>query len=413
MSALAQRLQQIQKAVQREDGRLLASYVSLPVRAGEDLSPANMELAKACMASGDYKRSVKQTLGHSDIGAVVGECMGALVGIVRRDWRACFEAEKAAYSALLEYFKDNNWVIPVLKTLSEELRLLAIIVDVGSRMSDNEHLREAEMLLKAGFTMVAKDRTPVTQPTAKKLAIFVVTNVLFKIYFRLNTLHNATKIINVVEGPGTVLGSLGPFPTCDVVTYKYYIGRLRMFEDNFEEARECLQLALRRTPLTKLRNRQRILASLIPVEMSLGVFPTLDVAATYGLDEYYVLARAAMQGNLRDFEDCMQMHRVSFIRLGVFLVLERVKVICYRNLFKKVFSVMDSSRLPLAAFQSAVNWLAPEEVSLDEVECILANLIFQKKLNGYINHEHRLVVVSKKNPFPNSHLIKRYEPEAN
>jgi len=352
---------------------------------------------------------VKSTLGsRGELGTVVAEYLAALMCLASQNFRGAFEAEKAAYLALLEHFKENNWVIPVLKTLSEDLRLLAICVDHGTGMADNEYLREAEMLLKGGFTVVAKDRTPVTQPSAKKLAIFIVTNVLFKIYFRLNTLHNATKIVNVVEGPGTVLGDLEYFPVCDVVTYKYYIGRLRMFEDNFEEARECLHLSLKHTPMSRMRNRQRILASLIPVEMSLGVFPTAEVSAVYGLDAYYFLAQAAMQGNLRDFEDCMQMHRVSFIRLGVFLVLERVKTICYRNLFKKVYRVVDSSRLSLTHFQAAINWMQDEEVSLDEVECILANLIFQKKLNGYINHEHRMLVVSKKMPFPTANLITPY-----
>jgi len=27
------------------------------------------------------------------------------------------------------------------------------------------------------------------------------------------------------------------FPTSDIVTYKYYLGRLKMFEDKYDEAR--------------------------------------------------------------------------------------------------------------------------------------------------------------------------------
>ncbi len=406
MSALASRLDQISKAIGRENGKKLASLVSLPVRAGEELSQGTLQLAQACVQSPNYKRDIKSHLGDTTIATAVSEYFGALVGIVQREWKACLDAERKAYMALLDYFRENNWVIPVLKTFSEELRMLASIVDVGMRMTDNENLREVVQVLTNGFTAVAKDRTPVTNPSAKKLAIFVVTNVLFKIYFKLNTLHNATKLINVVEGPGSVLGSLTLFPVCDVVTYKYYIGRLRMFEDNFEEARECLQLALRYTPSSQHMNRQRILASLIPVEMSLGVMPTFLVSAKYGLDEYFILAQAAIQGNIRDFEDCMQLNRISLIRLGVFLVLERVKLITYRNLFKKVLTIVDTSRPSLSSFQRAINWLSSEEIDLDQVECIIANLIFQKKLNGYISHGNRMLVVSKKNPFPKENIIK-------
>ena len=102
---------------------------------------------------------------------------------------------------------------------------------------NNKFLRESLGQLTRGFTIVAKDRTPITTSGSKKLAIFAVTNVLFKIYFRVNTLQLCGKLINVVEGPGGIMDHLQLFPICDVAMYKYYIGRLKMFEDRYEEAR--------------------------------------------------------------------------------------------------------------------------------------------------------------------------------
>jgi nuclear mRNA export protein PCID2/THP1 len=61
--------------------------------------------------------------------------------------------------------------------------------------------------------------------------------VLFKVYFKVNTLQLCGKLINVVEGPGGIMDNLRLFPVSDVVMYKYYIGRLKMFEDKYEEAR--------------------------------------------------------------------------------------------------------------------------------------------------------------------------------
>ena len=40
------------------------------------------------------------------------------------------------------------------------------------------------------------------------------------------------------------------------------------------------------------------------------------------------------------------------------------------------------------------------EMSMDELECILANLIFQQNIKGYIAHK-RCLVLSQKDPFPN------------
>ena len=82
-------------------------------------------------------------------------------------------------------------------------------------------------------------REPFSDPESKKLALFAVTNVLFKIYFKLNTLQLCSKLINVVERPGASCATdhYQYFPVSDVVAYKYYVGRLKMFEDRYEEAR--------------------------------------------------------------------------------------------------------------------------------------------------------------------------------
>jgi hypothetical protein len=92
-------------------------------------------------------------------------------------------------------------------------------------------LRECSNNLTRSFTTIAKDRG------SKRLAIFAVTNALFKIYFKMNTLQLCSKLINVLEGPAGVMGDVHAFPVCDVVMYKYYLGRLKMFEDRYQEAR--------------------------------------------------------------------------------------------------------------------------------------------------------------------------------
>jgi hypothetical protein len=128
---------------------------------------------------------------------------------------------------------------------------------VNAAQRDNENLRDALRNLTNGFNIVAKDRTPFTDPSSKKLALFGVTNVLFKIYFKLNTLQLCSKLINVVERPGALnaLDHYLLFPVSDVVTYKFYIGRLKMFEDKYEDARSpyfpslCVDIVQRLLPL--------------------------------------------------------------------------------------------------------------------------------------------------------------------
>ena len=234
--------------------------------------------------------------------AVVAHRLLALLSLVANEVKKAYEHELAAYNSMLEYLKEENssWALPVLIRISNDLRLLAILIDAES--SGNDFLRNSLENLTKGFTAVAKDRTPVPSPGSKKPALFAVTNVLFKIYFRLNTLQLCSKLISVIDGPNGAGDNVLLYPLSDVVMYKYYLGRLKLFEDKQEDAREHLRFALKYTPLRLIRNRQRILASLIPVEMSLGVMPTDLVATKYGFHEYLAMANAVRVGDLRTYE---------------------------------------------------------------------------------------------------------------
>jgi len=56
------------------------------------------------------------------------------------------------------------------------------------------------------------------------------------------------------------------------------------------------------------------------------------------------------------------------------------------------------NQLPLDTLLAALR-VNGTDMSVDELECILANLIFQGNMKGYIAHK-RCVVLSKTDPFP-------------
>jgi len=53
----------------------------------------------------------------------------------------------------------------------------------------------------------------------------------------------------------------------------------------------------------------------------------------------------------------------------------------------------------LQLFLEALNWCGCG-MDIDEVECIVANLIFRKFIKGYISHKLRVLVLAKNDPFP-------------
>ena len=200
------------------------------------------------------------------------------------------------------------------------------------------------------------------------------------------------------------------FPVSDVVTYKYYFGRLKMFEDKYEEARDSLHFALKYTPKSKscFKNRQRSLASLVPVELCLGVLPKDIVATTYGLTELVQIGQAVRRGDVRTFEAILEKYQRSFIRIGIYLVLEQAKTLLYRCLFKGIYRSLDNTRINLVSIEAALQWLE-QDVSLNEIECLVANLIFQGKIKGYLSHQKRFLVLSKTDPFPGAAVVKSFQ----
>ncbi len=139
--------------------------------------------------------------------------------------------------------------------------------------------------------------------------------------------------------------------------------------------------------------------------MCLGMMPSSRVGTVYGLTEFVALGDATIRGDIGTFDRLLQQHQASFVRLGVYLVLEQVKMIAYRNLFLKIFKLSNSTRLNLNTFVAALQWMG-QDTDLDEVECVLANLIYQNKIKGYISHEKRFLIVSKTDPFPKSTIVK-------
>ena len=86
------------------------------------------------------------------------------------------------------------------------------------------------------------------------------------------------------------------------------------------------------------------------------------------------------------------------------MLVEKCKTVCYRNLFKRLSLVLQKSQIPLAAIARALDFLGMR-LDTDEIECILANLIYRGYVKGYIAHNKRYLVLSKKDPFPVSAVI--------
>lgn len=118
--------------------------------------------------------------------------------------------------------------------------------------------------------MFLKPGAPFDSQGSKKAGVLDIVNQLFSMYFRLNILRLCKNLIRPVETRKlNEQGAMG-----QMVTYKYYIGRLNMFEDNHETAEQNLDYAFQHCHRNAIQNKRRILRYLVPVKLFRGRLPS-------------------------------------------------------------------------------------------------------------------------------------------
>jgi hypothetical protein len=70
---------------------------------------------------------------------------------------------------------------------------------------------------------------------------------------------------------------LNRYPIGQQVTYKFYVGRKLMFDNDFRGSEKYLSFAFEHCLGKSIKNKRSILMYLIPVKMLLGHMPTMSI----------------------------------------------------------------------------------------------------------------------------------------
>lgn len=102
------------------------------------------------------------------------------------------------------------------------------------------------------------------------------------------------------------------------------------------------------------------------------------------------LSRCIKEGDLAGFDAALAAGEDEFVKRRIYLTLERGRDIALRNLLRKVFIAggfeeskepgavpVRRSRIPVAEFGAAISIGSKETMDSDEVECLLANMIYK------------------------------------
>ncbi|PIN05738.1 Transcription-associated recombination protein - Thp1p [Handroanthus impetiginosus] len=382
-------------AVSYQDGKALSRLLSVSSDSAVFLS-----LADALNTFQDANRVIRQSEKYSQYAEILLPIFRALQSYRLRNLVDSYLAFEKASNALIQEFRnwESAWALEALYVIAYEIRILAEKADIelASLGKTPEKLKGAGSFLMKVFGVLAGKGS-------KRVGALYVTCQLFKIYFKLGTVHLCRSVIRSIETAR--IFDFEEFPIRDKVTYMYYTGRLEVYNENFPAADHKLSYALTHCNARKEANIRMILKYLIPVKLSMGILPRMVLLEKFNLKEYSDIVLALKRGDLRLLRHALQKHEDRFLRSGVYLVLEKLELQVYQRLVKKIY-IMQKQKDPNKAHQikldvivKALKWLEMD-MDVDEVECIMSILIYKNLVKGYFAHKSKVVVLSKQDPFP-------------
>ncbi|KAI1425095.1 PCI domain-containing protein [Xylaria sp. FL1777] len=382
--------------------------------------------------------SKEETSGWHAIYTAYWKAIGELLAVeglrhdVQSSWAKVYEAWKELTLLTVRGYTNHdfeNWTIPCLYVTGRYLRLFAIRADADRGLTNDEpavddlkddfdpeaeqhkNLEDCARHLNRIFQICASDRAPLEE--SRKWGVYYAVNLLFKTYFRLNSEPLSKNILRAISAGRTDIPPIDKFPKSQQVTFKYYEGVLAFLEENYAE--KHLEMAWLMCHKDAQRNLELILTYLIPCRLlTTHTLPSAHLLEPFPrLQKLFIpLARAIRKSDLRAFDIALRDGEDEFINRRVYLTLERGRDIVLRNLLRKVFiaggfeEAKDSAapvrrtRIPITEFTAAVQISSGEAIDSDEVECLMANMIYKNLMKGYIAHERGTVVLSKSGAFP-------------
>lgn len=233
---------------------------------------------------------------------------------------------------------------------------------------------------------------------SRKWALYYIACLLFKTYFRLSQINLCKNILRSIS-VSSDMPPLSAFPKAHQVTFKYYVGVIHFLEEDYVQAETSLEAALAMCDSKTAKNRGLVLMYLVPTKMiTKHQLPTQALLANYPrlAALFTPIASAIKKADLAALDAALAAGEAEFVKRRVYLTLERARDVAVRNLFRRVYlsngfeplkegetTPVRRTRIPVQDFAAALVMAGADfadgegEVDNDEVECMIANMIYK------------------------------------
>eukprot|EP00727_Mastigamoeba_balamuthi_P014245 m51a1_g9443 putative pci domain-containing protein 2-like (430) ;mRNA; r:455549-457040 len=407
----------------RGDGSNIADLLRLRLDAHGVLDRSAHERALRALGSGPSAAAALVSVfrGRIDppLDMLFAQNFVCLAALARGDISAAWSAYKEVSTAwAAAYDQDFKMATAALAVVVRTLRVIAVRAqrEIGSSEMASQHRRtpldDAVEHLRKFQNLVLTDRSAVSVEVSRKTGALVVVNEALRLFAQLRNTELANSLIGQIEKLFVVPNGLPPFETYPVsqrVVYRFYEGRLALLDGKYADADDALSWALGRCCAQAARARRVLLMHLVPVALvTRGKTPTDRLLRKYGLHERYgALIGAVRLGDVRAFDKALEVQMQWLVRRGVYLAFEAARAEVYKNFVRRVWKLRpvpdekQRAKIPLELVRGCLE-ASGVQTDLPELECILARLVGEKRIKGYIAHSLSYLVVSNSDPFPHT-----------
>lgn len=387
---------QLNDALAQENGAVLAYLLRPTSPHGKDLVKEFRDATRPLLNR--YKGSMVSPWDEIAIQYVL-----VCTHVAKRRPGDAFQEHTTLVSQFLRFFQENRgWTLPALFSILRDLRDLAYDADFHARYNSqkSDFMEEAARVISKAFTHCITDRmSPPDQ--SRKWGVYYVAGLIMKSYFKVKRISLSKNILRALQANADI-PPLSAFPRSHQVTYRYYIGMINFLNEDYTNAEQELTLAFYHCHVGSDANQKRILTYLIPLRILKGHLPAEELLQRFpALKELLSpFISAIRQGDIAAFDRTLENNERRLVELNLWLTLEKARELCMRGLFRRVWIVAEkSTRIPISMFHCSLR-VSGIDVTQEEAECFVANMIYKKFMLGYISHEKRMVVLAANNAFP-------------
>jgi hypothetical protein len=300
-----------------------------------------------------YIVSLLEYIGRHDSAVLLGQLRNSTEQ-TPQGLLAAYEKWADVYSkaSLVFLAQETPYFGPTLRFVGTTLMLLAIATDGSTGDPSQPSITDAVSKISRSTGIAAIDRTPLPGERTRRAEALWLANASFRCYFKLRNVRLCETVLGSVENALTLNrnfasedqksvpdedAGLSCYCIADRVTYKYYLGRLRLSQHRIRKAYVELRWAFDHCTNAHMHNKRLILTHLVVASLILGIYPTRSLLLAASLDEQF--------GNLLESIRCGNGYQVNVEldrwrdwhrKRGNYLLLkEKLPIGVWRNLMRR------------------------------------------------------------------------------